>query len=72
MKSLIVSLVAIATLASCTSSGHRQKRGTANVNFNTDYRIDLKQDHYLLIDEAGNTHVVVYGQLEEFFLDDNL
>jgi hypothetical protein len=41
--------------------------------FNLDYKIDLKQDHYIIIDERdGSVDTVAFGELEEWFLDDNL
>lgn len=40
--------------------------------FHLDYQIDLKQDHYIIIDEYGQRTKVAIGELEQFFLDDNL
>lgn len=40
--------------------------------FQMDYQIDLKQDRYIIIDESGDRHVVALGDLEQFFMRDNL
>lgn len=40
--------------------------------FHLDYQIDLKQDHYIIINECGERYRVELGELEEFFIQDNL
>lgn len=40
--------------------------------FQMDYQIDLKQDRYIIIDKSGDRHVVALGDLEQFFMRDNL
>ena len=45
------------------------KEGT---EFNTDYRIDLKQEGYWIADEQGNEAWVELGELEEWLLKDNI
>lgn len=40
--------------------------------FNLDYKIDLKPKGYTVIDENNQTYYVNAGELEEWFLDDNL
>ena len=40
--------------------------------FKSNYQIDLKQDGYLILNQEGKICSVPIGQLEDWFLDDNL
>ena len=40
--------------------------------FHPNYQIDLKQNGYWVLDEYGNEYWIEFGELEEFFLNDNL
>jgi len=40
--------------------------------FNLDYKIDLQPEGYTIIDEDHQAYYVKAGELEEWFLDDNL
>jgi len=37
-----------------------------------DYKVDLKQDYYIILSDYGSLDTVAVGELEEFFFDDNL
>lgn len=41
-------------------------------DFKTNYQIDLKQDGYLILDQYDEVYYVPYGQLEDWFLEDNM
>ncbi|MCB1712316.1 MAG: hypothetical protein KDH96_07530 [Candidatus Riesia sp.] len=36
------------------------------------YKIDLKQDYYIIYDNHGKVDTVAHGELEEFIINDNM
>lgn len=65
-------LAAVSILSNLECSHPNKPMNNPSQGFQMDYQIDLKQDRYIIIDESGDRHVVVLGDLEQFFLRDNL
>ena len=70
-------LATVLTLYACQedtpSSYNHEEAITPDTVFKPNYEIDLKQDCYIVYDGyAQEYHVVAIGELEEFFLQDNL
>ena len=61
----------VALLAAHSITAYRPDK-KQKIKFKTNYKIDLKQDCYLVKDSNGDIHSVPFGELEDWLEKDNL
>tara|TARA_R110000744_G_scaffold132655_1_gene240882 strand:- start:543 stop:779 length:237 start_codon:yes stop_codon:yes gene_type:complete len=70
-QNLCIVLIALCAFLVVLYAREVRKHRTPD-NFNLDYQIDLKPKGYTIIDQDNQTYYIKSGNLEEWFLDDNL
>ncbi len=58
-------------IAAHTMTAYRPHKSN-KVKFKTNYKIDLKPDHYLIKDHNKVIHKVPFGELENWIINDNI
>ena len=81
---LVASVWAVGTIAAHIYNDHKSLHQLEQIkhdddvyceytpqDFKSNYQIDLKPNGYLILDQQGDVYYVPFGELEDWFIEDN-